>query len=104
MSEELSLLQLGRMLLDRIRDLPEPDGRGELEGDYELALSVIERLVGHLDETMPDTVWLEPQPDGTEREIPAGKDWMMFDCFGGDHQLYDDWMSLGSRKRRREVR
>lgn len=80
-----------------IRDQPAPVGQDELRSDLEEALNIIDRLLGHLDQTTPDEKWI----DSDGNPAPAVRDWMMLKCFGSDHDLYDDIHALRGRRGRK---
>ncbi len=58
----------------------------------DLSRSVIERLLKHLDATIPKGKYVFS--DGT----PAPNDWLWDICFSGDHELYDDIHAVLGRR------
>ena len=64
-----------------------------LERELTEAHEIIDCLIEHLDASIPDSQSKYVDLDGNES---IHKDWMMFVCFGEDHELYDRIQALGS--------
>jgi hypothetical protein len=80
----------------------QPSGREKLLRDEldriadqrDEAWSIIERLVTHLDATLPEGKYVDQE--GKPAKIR--RDWLWEICFGRDHELYDDiYACLGGR-------
>jgi hypothetical protein len=68
----------------------------EERADLDLAKSVIRRLLTKLDDDMQPDIGI--RENGERIEL---RNWLMFRCFGSDHELYDDIIAvIGAQTRR----